>query len=279
MIAMESKAKSFASRPNPWEARRNRARVLAGRYDFAAQMLNFYAKLATVQEQLWQLGREEQPSALSLAEWASYQKVLEPVVEVARSDGPALLSSSATAFGAAPHDLQRAVLHAYLVDIPLPEVSGSSPDAVLFLARAILGPVLESLDLEGAVSSPLSGEERRCPWCWGLPQCKTLREAGEYKSAVQLVCSRCSRAWDYPRRMCGMCGEQALNRLALFEASEVLPHLRIDGCRTCNTYMVTVDMRKEGKAEPLVDELCALPLDLWATEQGFSKAQPNLLGV
>jgi formate dehydrogenase accessory protein FdhE len=201
------------------------------------------------------------------------------VIEVARQDGPALLSSSVAAFAAAPHDLQRAVLHAYLVDIPLPEISGCTPEAALFLARATLGPVLESLDLEAAVSSPLRGEERRCPWCWGLPQCKTLREAGEYKSAVQLVCSRCARAWDYSHRRCGTCGEQALNNLAMFEASEVLPHLRIDGCRTCHTYMVIVDMRKEGKAEPLVDELCALPLDLWAIEQGFSKAQPNLLGV
>lgn len=276
---MESKNKFLAGRPNPWEARRNRAQVLVGRYDFAAPLLNFYIKLAAVQEQLWQLGQEEQPSALSIAEWAIYQKVLEPVIEVAQTEGPPLLSKSVASFAAAPADLQRAVLHAYMVDIPLPQVSGSTSEAALFVARAALGPVLESLDLEAAVTSPLSGEERRCPWCWGLPQCKTIREAGEYNAAVQLVCSRCSRFWDYPRRRCGTCGEEALSQLALFEASEVLPHLRLDGCRTCYTYLVTVDMRKEGKAEPLVDELCALPLDLWAAEQGFSKTQPNLLGV
>lgn len=276
MALEESQAKP---RPNPWPARRNRALALGERYDFAAQLLAFYARLSEAQETLWQLGRDEQPSALSLAEWAIYQRALEPVIEVARRDGPALLAESVAAFAAAPEDLRRETLHSYMVDIPLPEVAGCKPDAAFFLARATLGPVLEALDLESKVTSQLNGEERRCPWCWGLPQCKTLQEAGEYTSACRLICSRCSREWDYPRRKCGVCGEERLNQLALFEAGDVLPHLRVDACRTCNTYMVTVDLRTDGKAVALVDELCAIPLDLWAGEQGFSKAHPNLLGV
>jgi formate dehydrogenase maturation protein FdhE len=40
-----------------------------------------------------------------------------------------------------------------------------------------------------------------------------------------------------------------------------------------------VDLSKDGHAVPLVDELAAIPLDLWAHEKGYSKLQLNLLGM
>ncbi len=262
-----------------WQGRRDRAETLIGRYDFAAQLLGFYSKLTLAQEQIWQRSHAEQPDPLALAQWVTTNEGLALVSNVARNNGPALLAESVAAFEQASSTIQQEALHAYLVDIPMPEVEGCSRAAALFVARATLGPALEALDLEAKVTTALTGEERRCPWCWALPQCKTLAESGQYTSSCQLVCSRCARSWEFARRKCASCGEERLNQLAIFEASEVLPHLRVDGCRTCNTYLVTVDQRKDGKALPLVDELCALPLDLWAAEQGFSKAHPNLLGV
>jgi formate dehydrogenase maturation protein FdhE len=32
-------------------------------------------------------------------------------------------------------------------------------------------------------------------------------------------------------------------------------------------------------AVPVVDELASVPLDIWAEEQGYTKLQPNLLGM
>jgi len=58
-----------------------------------------------------------------------------------------------------------------------------------------------------------------------------------------------------------------------------LDHMRVEACETCKTYIITVDLTKNGLAVPLVDELAAIPLDLWAQEQGYSKLQPNLLGM
>jgi formate dehydrogenase maturation protein FdhE len=36
-------------------------------------------------------------------------------------------------------------------------------------------------------------------------------------------------------------------------------------------------MTKSGRAEPVVDEIAAIPLDLWAAERGYTKLQLNLL--
>jgi hypothetical protein len=46
-----------------------------------------------------------------------------------------------------------------------------------------------------------------------------------------------------------------------------LPHLRQD------------DLTKNGLANPLVDELGPIPLDLWAQEHAYTKLCPNLLGM
>jgi formate dehydrogenase maturation protein FdhE len=40
-----------------------------------------------------------------------------------------------------------------------------------------------------------------------------------------------------------------------------------------------VDGRKDPGAVPVVDELAALPLDLYARERGFTKIAPNLMGI
>jgi formate dehydrogenase maturation protein FdhE len=44
-------------------------------------------------------------------------------------------------------------------------------------------------------------------------------------------------------------------------------------------YLGTVDLTKDGHALPLVDDLAALPLILWAQERNYSRLQPNLLGT
>jgi len=38
-------------------------------------------------------------------------------------------------------------------------------------------------------------------------------------------------------------------------------------------------MTKNGLAEPIVDEVAAIPLDLWAQKQGYTRLQTNLMQV
>ena len=56
-------------------------------------------------------------------------------------------------------------------------------------------------------------------------------------------------------------------------------HVRVEACDACKFYLRTIDLTKDGHAIPLVDDLAAIPLTLWAHEHGYSRLQPNLLGT
>ena len=56
------------------------------------------------------------------------------------------------------------------------------------------------------------------------------------------------------------------------------PHIRVEACAGCRRYLIDLDLGRNPRAVPEVDELTALPLDLYAAEQGFSKITPNLMG-
>jgi FdhE protein len=58
----------------------------------------------------------------------------------------------------------------------------------------------------------------------------------------------------------------------------VFPHIRIQACESCRSYLLNIDLASDPAAVPEVDELSALPLDLYARERGFSKIIPNLMG-
>ena len=72
------------------------------------------------------------------------------------------------------------------------------------------------------------------------------------------------------------CGEEDHAKLPVYTAEE-LKHVRVEACDSCRTYIKTVDMTKSGLAEPIVDEMAAIPLDVWAREQGYTKLQSNLM--
>jgi formate dehydrogenase maturation protein FdhE len=55
--------------------------------------------------------------------------------------------------------------------------------------------------------------------------------------------------------------------------------VRIEACDTCKHYIKGVDLTRAGFAAPIVDEIDAAPLDLWACERGFTKIELNLVGV
>jgi len=61
--------------------------------------------------------------------------------------------------------------------------------------------------------------------------------------------------------------------------AEQFPHIRVEACETCKVYIRTIDLTKDGHAVPVVDDLAAIPLSLWAQERGFTRMQPNLLGT
>ncbi len=69
-------------------------------------------------------------------------------------------------------------------------------------------------------------------------------------------------------------------RAALTPQAPMVMTVRVcQACDTCKFYLRTVDLTKDGHAIPLVDDLAAIPLSLWAHERGYARLQPNLLGT
>lgn len=115
----------------------------------------------------------------------------------------------------------------------------------------------------------------RCPSCGQMPQCAVLRPEG-HGSAYSLTCSLCLAEWRFPRSQCAFCGVEG--QLA-FQSVELFPHIQTQTCDGCRRYLHVIDIGQEPAACPDVDEIAALPLDVWALDNGYEKITPNLIGI
>lgn len=92
------------------------------------------------------------------------------------------------------------------------------------------------------------------------------------------MCSACLTIWPFRRVVCANCGEERPDKLGVFQ-SPAFDHVRIEACDTCWHYIKGIDLTRLGLAIPLVDEVAAAALDLWAMEQGYTKIELNLVGL
>jgi FdhE protein len=258
--------------------RRLRAEALRERHPFAAELLTLYLALLPVQEE----ASKSPPPPDELARWAA-ERVVPAIVDATVAAGPAALGE-AVRERLAEGDAERA-LAGWLAGEELDPVDR-------YLARASLAPVLE--EVGAAAHAPATAEA--CPQCGGPPQLSWLAPSGDklVSGPRSLLCSRCGRSWKASRSACPACGESEEEKLLVYAeelhgavsgngghtngSQPVFPHLRIAACSTCSTYLIEVDMARDARAVPEVDELAALPLDLHASDQGFQKVTPNLMG-
>jgi len=274
---------------SPWAGRRLRAEALRARHPFAAELLTLYLALLPVQEDAWSAVRETPPRPDELARWAA-TRVLPAVVEATVVGGPAALGEAARSRPA--EGPAEDALAGWLAGAELDPVDR-------YLARASLAPVLEALGERAgtACAHAHDGEQGQlCPCCGGLPQLSWLASSGEslVSGPRSLLCARCGSTWKHSRSVCPACGESKKERLWVYaeqfegpvsgngkgdsDGQPVFPHLRIAGCSTCSRYLIEIDMARDARAVPEVDELAALPLDLYAADQGLTKVTPNLMG-
>jgi hypothetical protein len=113
----------------------------------------------------------------------------------------------------------------------------------------------------------------RCPQCGEPPQCGCLRPEG-HGTRFFLVCSLCGTEWPFPRAQCPACGEPSV-----FYAAQGMEHVQTQVCESCARYLHVIHVGKDPEAVPLVDEVAALAMDVWAIERGLQKLHPNLVGV
>ena len=165
----------------------------------------------------------------------------------------------------------------------------SDPRQVEFFPRAFLQPMIEALvekfmwDSSPSVNFVVGnidreGHSRLCPYCGRKPVLGILEDEPEKKGGQKLYCSLCAGSWVFPRLTCSACGESKAEQLE-YHVSEVWPHVRIDECKSCHTYIKVIDMRTNGHAVPVVDEIASVDLDLWARDRGLLKYESNLLGL
>jgi FdhE protein len=172
---------------------------------------------------------------------------------------------------------------AHFEDIVTRWLHGEELDAVdRFLARASTAPILQAIGNAAADACTGSKLDRTCPLCGGLPQLSFFAASAEDLVTAHryLECSRCESEWAFARMTCAYCGETKTSRLQLYNEidSPRFPHVRIDACTTCSRYMLNIDLGRDRRAVAQVDEIAAIPLDLYAKERGLKKAVPNLMG-
>lgn len=263
---------TLAVSASPWPDRRRRAAELVEARPHAAGLLRLYLALVDVWADVFEMARAERPTAPRLAGYAA-DRVFPRVLEATLAAGPAKLRA----------DALRRFHEADLEDLIGRWLAGTEQSETdRFLARATAAPLLEALpDAAGEMDRAKSGGRQRCPACGGLPQLAFFGISGEalVTAPRHLLCSRCSHSWPYPRMVCAGCGNQEAPELPIFADENRFPSLRVDACDACRRYLVTVDLPKDPTAVPIVDELVALPLDLFAQERGYTKITPNLMGI
>jgi FdhE protein len=257
---------------SPWEQRIARAEVLTRQYPFASEILAFYLQVARFQQELYGTMEEslppadpakELPPALA-ADFLAFLTLVE-------KQGPARLGETARHL--------RNLDAKPLLDIlntcwSKAELSPSQP--LEFLARAFLQPRAVATRIRSGVRWD-GYTHATCPFCGRKPGAGVLRPMGD-GGQRSLFCSFCLAEWEFRRIICAGCGETDHHKLPVYRADD-FDYIRVECCDTCKQYLKTVDLTKNGLADPVVDEITAAPLDLWAREQGYSKLELNLVGM
>ncbi len=266
-----------------YDARIRRAERLSPQHSFASEFLDFYKHIAAFQKTLRASiaasSNVKSSSALSLEPRGPLDfTVILPhfrgFLSTIEQHAPAALAKSAHQMSLLASDSWVASLEAYW------EHGGKYDQQVgafaQFLARAFLQPYAE---FRAALipKPPMIMTVRVCPLCGSRPLMGVLRVEGDSGKRF-LLCSFCSQEWEFRRILCPTCGEEAEGKLPVYVA-EQLPHIRVEACDTCKFFLTGVDLTKDGHAIPLVDDLAAIPLALWAHEHGYARLQPNLLGT
>jgi hypothetical protein len=294
----------------PFATRRIRTLALRDRWPFAAELANFVLHVLAAQERAFVAAAQTHIDSGAAALRYAASEVFPEMARVAAAHGPHAMALGVQSVLEARPDPEQ-ILAAWLRGEELSAVEH-------FLARAAAGPVLEVMgrraaDVCAAAGAVRPGEDaarRHCPQCWGPPQVSVFDASPDalVTGRRSLECARCAARWPFARLTCAACGETGNRMLEIFAeegtlesemtghrvrgratpeaaaASSAAPqarfgHVRIDVCRACRSYILTVDAGRDPQAVPAIDDLLALPLHLYAADGGWRRIAPNLMGL
>jgi formate dehydrogenase accessory protein FdhE len=265
-----------------YDARIRRAEKLISEKSSAGELLSFYKRMASFQKSLLveiSSAGEHQPDH---PQFASVRDSLDLTLLLphfrnflllVEQNAPNALAAAARRIAALPPESWIMLLGSYW------ELGGLFDQQIgafaQFFPRAFLEPYAAHVAGRAALP-PVLATPRVCPLCGGRALFGVLRIEGDGGKRC-LVCSFCGHEWEFRRILCPTCGEEDEKKLPVYVA-EQFPHIRVEACETCKFFVRTIDLTKDGHAVPVVDDLAAIPLTLWAREHGYNRLQPNLLG-
>lgn len=252
-----------------------RAERLAAENSATHELLTFYTELLRAQQDIYEFLRSREgwlPSGILEEDLPTVRVCLPGLLRTVEARGPAaLIEEAQTLRRTSEKEIDRLLLEHW-----------RAPSDASFFAKAFLQPYARWLAESGGqpVDRDLEKGENRCPFCNGKPQVSLLqtKEASAESGGRDLVCATCLTVWPFRRVVCAQCVEERPAKLGYFHSPEY-DHVRIEACDTCKHYIKGVDLTRLGLAVPLVDEIAAAPLDVWAQEHGYTKIELNLVGL
>jgi formate dehydrogenase accessory protein FdhE len=258
-----------------WDSRIHRAEQLASKKPESNELLRFYGALLRTQKEIYEYLRTRKnwlPSGDIERDLQILQPQLPTLLHTVEKVGSDLLVSQATALLHASESESGKMIIDYW----------KAPSDTQFFAKAFLQPYAVWLREIGAQppDRALRTGENRCPFCCSKPQVSVLeiKETSSESGGRDLVCALCLLAWPFRRVVCANCLEENPAQIGYYHSPEY-DHVRVEACDTCGHYIKGIDLTRYGLAIPLIDEVSAAPLDLWARDKGYTKIEMNLVGL
>jgi formate dehydrogenase accessory protein FdhE len=248
--------------------------ALAASVEGTKELLVFYVRLLRAQSQVYQycLTSDLYLSGNLDHDLTTLRPAFAGILWAAEEAGPqALVEQAREIKKMAPQEIDRMLLDYW-----------SNPTGTEFFAKAFLQPYGQYIASFGR-RQPDQHErvpQWLCPCCAGKPQLSVLqyKQGGPESGSRDLMCAKCLSMWPFRRAVCAHCGEEQPTQLAYFQPAKD-NHVRVEACDTCRHYLKGIDLTRLPDAAVLVDEVAAAPLDLWATEHGYTKIELNLVGL
>jgi FdhE protein len=266
-----------------YDARIRRAKNLKETYPFAAEILTFYGRICAIQQQLAKELERKLPRGVvardvgTLREQLGVDAVLPFVKEALTEllpESPGPIAEYVKEYLSGSRERQAASLQRYVTQGGKDEAVADSREELV--ARIVIDPYADLLAAKQAAPA-IGPAGNLCPHCGARPLAGVLRVEGDGGKRF-LLCAFCATEWEFRRIYCAYCGEAREQSLPVFVA-EKFPQIRVEACDTCRHCIRSVDLTKDGNAIPVVDDLAAIPLALWADEYGYQRIHGNLLGT
>src|SRR5262245_4270070 len=252
-----------------WSRRISRADALVADEGPAVSLVRFYASLHRDRQKIHDMLETKRPTGPIESDIALVLESGFDLLRTVNETGPDLLAAEARRLLDSPESVRQGELLTYW----------RARSDRLFFPKALLQPYVEWLTRGG--SGPIAGAaiagDNSCPRCGGAPQLSILEGGAAMSgdgSSRRLQCATCLTTWPFRRVICPSCGSDDERTLG-YHQSPTYPHVRVDTCNRCGRYLKTIDLDRMGVAVPVVDEVAAAPLDLWAHERGYEKIELN----